>query len=131
MNHFQMLVLIAVFRLDWNIFVIEIFDFLAPISNSPTQLFSFECFLDERSNRKKLTIDEGGTSENIPRLFYKRLLLYGSSNPILVVCSILIWILLNSRNKIEYLKDKLIATIVVLIYISHGSVTKFMMEALK
>ncbi len=48
MNHIQMLIIIAVFNLDWGLFVIEMFKVIYPVANSPTQLFSFECFLDKR-----------------------------------------------------------------------------------
>ena len=72
MNHLQLLILTSTFDLDWPSQVIELFDTGKPVAQVSTQIISFDCFLDQRSED-----DDGSTSGvNIIRLYYQKMIAY-------------------------------------------------------
>jgi amino acid permease len=71
LNHIQLIVLTASFDFDWPTSVLAIFETTGPVANVATQVFSFDCFLDRRSEN-----DGAGEDSNIIRIYYQKMVMY-------------------------------------------------------
>jgi hypothetical protein len=71
LNHIQLIVLTASFDFDWPSSVVSIFETTEPVATVATQVLSFDCFLDQRSEN-----DESGEDSNIIRIYYQKMVMY-------------------------------------------------------
>ncbi|CDW84862.1 UNKNOWN [Stylonychia lemnae] len=52
LNHFQLLMVVASFDFEWSQQIVEFFSTTKQIATISTQIFSFDCFLDDRNENK-------------------------------------------------------------------------------
>ncbi len=123
MNHFQMLVLVAMFNLDWNYIVNRMFDTVEFVANAPTQLFSFQCFLDERGITFINSLEKGTDKQNSPRLIYKRFIIY-SIAPLIITLGFVCFKFLKKRTN-SGAKIHIFGNLAITFYLIHIALYRY------
>ena len=125
MNHLQLIILAASFEFNWPKRVQKYFDTTEPVADGPSQILSFDWFLDQRS--------DSGNSNTI-RLFYQKMIMYALLPMILWVGSILFWNLYYCKKTSEQKQKKpgrIMSTFIILLFLIHPTIVKYMFENFK
>jgi hypothetical protein len=72
---------------------------------------------------------ESGTNET--RIFYQKLLFFCFSPLLILVGSMLFWKIVPLCKEVRYRKEKLITTLLVLLFLAHSSISKYLFDSLK
>ena len=125
MNHLQLIFLTASFDFDWPKRVQKYFETTEPVANGPSQLLSFDWFIDQRSD---------SSDSNTIRLFYQKLIMYALLPIILWVGSVLFWNLYYCKKTSEQKQKKpgrIMSTVIILLFLIHPTIVKYMFENFK
>ena len=124
MNHLQLIFLSASFDFDWPNNVEEFYDTIKPTSQVSTQFLSFDCFMDDRS--------ESEDSEEASDLYFSKLIMFALLPLVLMLCSILFWAVFyicKNRDERYKAKARIIATIIILLFLIHPSIVQLMFNS--
>ena len=119
MNHFQLVVLTASFKLSWPSLVTDLFSTAKPAAEASSQFISFDCFLDSRS--------AGSHAHNTVPLFFQKVFMFACLPFLIFAVSAVVWFFrfLKVRD-LEYIKRRIVATIVILLFMVHPSIISIM-----
>jgi len=112
-NHAQMILITASFNLSWPSQVTSLFSAVAPISETSTSIFAFDCFMDPNSG-KDLTDLDYKYNFKAPlgemRIVYQKLIMFAVLPIIIAFVSLTVWsIILKRRNALEHLETRFIS----------------------
>ena len=124
MNHLQLIVLTASFDFDWPKTVLKLFKATEPVAQVTTQVFSFDCFLDQRS-------DTG--DDNTIRLYYQKMIMYAVCPILMTLGSVIYWKLYSCKKSrtVRSIKERIIATTIILFFLVHPSIVTYMFSNFK
>jgi hypothetical protein len=94
MNHLQLILLTASFNFDWPDNVTDFYDTTKPASQVSSQILSFDCFLDQRSN---------DNDSNLIPIFYQKMIMYAVVPVVMVIVCTLFWNIFVSYLLIQQL----------------------------
>ena len=125
MNHLQLIILTASFDFNWPERVEKFFETTEPVAKVSSQILSFDCFLDQRS--------DSGDSQSM-RLFYQKMIMYALLPLILALGSLAFWNLYYC-NKRAATKEKkpgrIMATLIILFFLVHPTIVQYMFSNFK
>ena len=125
MNHLQLILLSASFDFDWPENVKDYFNTTRPASQVSSQILSFDWFMDQRSERSE--------SEEHGDLYLNKLVIHALLPIVLMLGSLICWTILYSwrRNSDKSkIKGRIIATIIILLFLVHPSIVQFVFRSL-
>ena len=116
-NHFQIISTISNIDFSWPSDIEKLQSASSSMSGISDQIFSFDCFLTGAS----LTSSEG------LRPYYVKLIFFALLPILLGIASVLFWFLYSwIRGSMFQMKDSFISTLVVLLFLVHPNIAKFM-----
>lgn len=130
MNHLQMLIVFSSFDINWPPQVTQIFEFAKPIKLVTSAVVSFDCFIDRRD---PFFIDKylfRYTEGDLP-IIYIKLVVLAIMPIVMIIISYVSWSLIlriQGRYSKEQQQSKFIATMVLLLFIIHPSLTQSMID---
>lgn len=90
------------------------------MSSSTDEIFSFDCFLQQND----------ANANNSDKVYTQKLILFAILPLILAIASIGVWMLARLiKGRIRKLKDKIISTMVVLLFLVHPTIAKILFQA--
>jgi predicted outer membrane repeat protein len=120
MNHLQLILLTASFDFDWPSKVTKLFSTTEPVAQVSSQILSFDCFLDTRS--------DNDSSPTI-RLFYQKMIMYALLPIILASGSSTFWYIYYCIKKKEAAlkrSGRIMASTIILFFLIHPSIVQYM-----
>ena len=120
MNHLQLILLTSSFDFDWPDNVTEFYDTTKPASQVSSQLLSFDCFLDKRS--------ENGDS-NIIRIYWQKMLMFAGMPIILAAICFMFWTVYYCNKKKDKKYGRITASIIILFFLIHPSIVQYMFNS--
>ena len=123
-----MLLITASFDLDWPDQVLLIFNLAAPIREITSAIVSFDCWMDTRPLD---TIDFYSfyAGENDVRVIYQKLFINAGLPIVLSAISYSVWyFILRRQKKLEEINTRFTASIVLLLFLVHPSITSSMID---
>ena len=124
MNHLQLIFLSASFDFDWPSNVEGFFDIIKPTSQVSTQILSFDWFMDDRL--------ESDDTEQASDLYFTKLIMFALLPLVLIIGSLIFWTVFymcKDRAERSKAKVRVIATIVILLFLTHPSIVKLMFKS--
>ena len=124
MNHLQLILLSASFDFDWPDNVNEFYDTTRPASQVSSQILSFDCFIDQRS--------ESSDSSESSDLYFKKMIMYAFLPLGIMLASLTFWsafYLCKTSSDKSKIKGRIIATIIILLFLIHPSIVQFMFNS--
>ena len=82
MNHLQLIVLTASFDFQWPSKVTGLFETSGAAAEVSEHIFSFDCFLDKRSDSE---------DDNLIRLYYQKMIMYALYPLLMALVSAIFW----------------------------------------
>ena len=82
MNHLQLIILTASFELEWPSKVAKLFETSGAAAKVSEHIFSFDCFLDKRSESE---------DDNFIRLYYQKMIMYSLCPLLMALMSAIFW----------------------------------------
>lgn len=117
LNYIQLVMLTASFQLQWPTYVQELFKIQQSAGSVTEQIFSIDCFLDNSE------------TDTQARTVRSKLIMLSILPLLLLGGSIVVWFpLAVIMRKFAYLKNELATTMVVLFFLVHPSLVKFMFD---
>jgi len=115
-NYLQLVLLVSSFNLNWPSLVKSLLSSQETVGSATEQLFSFDCYLDGNFT---------GTD-----VFYQKLVIVGFLPVFIVFMSILVWgpVALCRRSS-HVMRNQLVSTIIVLLFLAHPSIVQTMFKA--
>jgi predicted outer membrane repeat protein len=111
MNYLQMIVVAASLNLNWPSFVSVFLSGQETAGSVTEQLFSYDCIMQEMS---------------MTRLYYTKVIAYALMPAALILFAIFVWLLIRVCFNVGELIQKSIATLVLIIFVLHPSLSKMM-----
>jgi hypothetical protein len=128
MNHLQMLMITSSFNMNWPPEVLAVFNIAAPIEQITSSITSFDCFMDRR-NPDEIDPYHFYAGEYELRIVYFKLCIMAVLPIILCAISYSVWyLILRCKGRLNELQPKFIATIVLLLFLVHPSITQSMIN---
>lgn len=124
MNHLQLLVLTSSFDFKWPTNVQEVFSSSKSIDQITTQFYSLDWFLDQRN----------GGGVGFIRLYYQKMIIYAIIPVFLLIFSVLFWTVFYCFKKkvnADKKNGRIIATIIILLFLIHPKIVQFMFSNFK
>jgi hypothetical protein len=110
--------LTASFNLEWPELVLELFAVQEQAGSATDHVFSVDCFLED---------DSKSVDENMEQVYYQKVILMALLPVFIAVFSIVFWFFYCWYNQTwHYLKDELIATLVILLFLAQPNIVKSM-----
>jgi len=110
MNYLQLVMLTASFNLSWPTFVLKLFSAQESTGAVTEQVFSIDCFINSASSAD---------------VFLDKLLIMAFVPLILLLSAVLVWVSISlCKRSCKCMKNELIATCVILFFLSHPSIVK-------
>lgn len=117
LNYLQLVMLTASFQLHWPTYVQELFKVQQSAGSVTEQIFSIDCFLDNSA------------TDTQARTVRSKLIMLSLLPILLLAGSLLLWLAFAViLRKLSYLKNELATTMVVLFFLIHPSLIKFMFD---
>ena len=123
MNHLQLLVLTSSFDFKWPMNVQDVFNTSRSVDQISTQFYSVDCFLNQ-----------GNLGIGFMRLFYQKMIIYAIIPIFLLIWSVLFWTIyycIKKNVNPEKKKGRIIATIIILLFLIHPKIVQFMFSNFK
>ncbi|CDW73676.1 UNKNOWN [Stylonychia lemnae] len=117
-NHFQILAAITAIDYDWPHTLKTIQDGQLQFTTFTDEMFSFDCFLQDN-----------GLVDQSDKLFLQKVLFYSFLPLIFAVTSVVVWSAVKYLYKLESIKDRLIGTIIVVMFLIHPSIARILFSA--
>jgi len=115
MNYLQIVILAASFNLQWPEQVLQLFSAQESAGSFTEQAFSVDCFLDSSE------------STSSGAVIYNKLVVMAVIPFFLAIASVAAWAFIYIYRRYEnFPKDSLIATIVILLFLAHPTLTKYL-----
>eukprot|EP00359_Climacostomum_virens_P000523 CAMPEP_0204898508 /NCGR_PEP_ID=MMETSP1397-20131031/1335_1 /ASSEMBLY_ACC=CAM_ASM_000891 /TAXON_ID=49980 /ORGANISM="Climacostomum Climacostomum virens, Strain Stock W-24" /LENGTH=1022 /DNA_ID=CAMNT_0052066371 /DNA_START=57 /DNA_END=3125 /DNA_ORIENTATION=- len=112
-NYLQLVLLVTSFNLNWPSLVKSLLSTQESVGSATEQLFSFDCYLDNNSFSAEV--------------FYQKLIVVGLMPLIIVGLSTAFWIpVAFKRRDYTVLRNQLVTTIIVLLFLAHPSIVQMM-----
>ncbi|CDW85822.1 UNKNOWN [Stylonychia lemnae] len=114
LNHFQLLMVVASFDFEWSQQIVEFFSTTQQIATISTQVFSFDCFLND-----------GKEAVHIRAFLMKQIIL--ASLPILLTLAcISFWTIFKKiKQQTSTVWNKAMSSIVILLFLAHPSIVQY------
>eukprot|EP00347_Sterkiella_histriomuscorum_P022241 403331176 len=118
-NHFQMVSAISSIDFNWPKEIEDLQSGQSSVSNFSDSLFSFDCFLQQSGNP-----DDSDT------LYLQKLIFFALMPLILAIFSVAFWVILGLiKRNVTQIRDKLISTMVILLFLVHPTIAKILFQA--
>eukprot|EP00347_Sterkiella_histriomuscorum_P009503 403340963 len=128
-NHLQLILLTASFNFDWPQMVLDFFSAVKPVAQVSQQIFSFDCFIDGRSQDQK---QSSKSDEGSFRIFYQKLIMMAVFPVLLMLCCQVFWALHHKILKIKTKPwNKIVSTVVILLFLVHPNIVQYMFSNFK
>jgi hypothetical protein len=115
-NYLQLVLLVSSFNLNWPSLVKSLLSSQETVGSATDQLFSFDCYLDGNFT---------GTD-----VFYQKLVIVGMLPVVVVLVAACFWLpVAVVRRSTQVLKNQLVSTIIVLLFLVHPSIVQTMFKA--
>jgi hypothetical protein len=115
MNYLQIVILAASFNLAWPEQVLQLFSAQETAGSFTEQAFSVDCFLAPSN------------SENTDIVVFRKLIIMAVIPVFLAFISVVIWaVIAVYKHYDEFPKDNTIATMVILLFLAHPTLTKYL-----
>ena len=117
LNYIQLVMLTASFQLQWPNYAKELFKVQQSAGSATEQVFSVDCFLDNSQE------------DTQARTVRTKLIMLALLPALLLAVSVVVWIpFALILRKYNYLKNELCTTMVILFFVIHPSLVKFMFD---
>jgi len=122
LNHMQLVVLTASFKLSWPEVVESLFGTFSPAMQASDQVLSIDCFIDPRTN-----------SVISMRIFFMKLLIFCLLPILVLLVTTIVWSVIRciKRESKEWLARRAKATIVILLFFTHPNISEYVFNAFK
>ena len=120
MNHLQLIVLTASFDFQWPSKVTGLFETSGAAAEVSEHIFSFDCFLDKRSDSE---------DDNLIRLYYQKMIMYALYPLLMALVSAIFWKLYfcwKKNGSKQELKARILGTTIILFFSIHPSIVTYM-----
>ena len=124
MNHIQLLVLTSSFDFKWTSDVNNLLNTSKSVDQISTQFYSLDWFLDPRTN----------LFNSFLRVYYQKMIIYAIIPIVMLILSVIVWtIYFWFKKNVEEGKKKgrIIATIIILLFLIHPKIVQFMFSNFK
>ncbi|CDW80304.1 UNKNOWN [Stylonychia lemnae] len=121
LNHFQLIMVTASMDFQWSQQIIDFFSQTKKVATFSTQIFSIDCFLDER------TSDDINETQKGSRIFFQKMILVALLPFILSIGCYIIWYLIGYfKKELQNKKSKIMSSLVILLFLVHPSIIQYM-----
>ena len=128
MNHLQLLSICASFKFEWPSQVNSFFSSGTAVTSSSDSIVSFDCQMDNRDPAQvNRYFFEAGRTE--VRIVYQKMIIMGFIPVLVALITVTFWgLYLRKRRQLRQLETKFIATLVIIFFLIHPTITQNMID---
>jgi hypothetical protein len=114
--------------MNWPPQLTSFFSSSGVVSSSSSAIVSFDCWMDTRNASSIDRYDFYADPKDF-RVVYQKMLIIAGLPILVVIISVAVWsVILKIQNQMHQLETKVIATIVILSFLVHPSITETMVD---
>ncbi|CDW71577.1 UNKNOWN [Stylonychia lemnae] len=128
LNHFQLIMVTASMDFHWSQQILDFFSQTKKVATFSTQIFSVDCFLDDRTSSSSNTeqIQKG------IRIFFQKMILVALLPFLLAIGCYCSWNFIGYVKKsVTNKRSKIMSSLVIVLFLAHPSIIQYMFYAFK